>query len=178
MLQSTGAGLGGKGVKLRDRGSFDVPGWGNIVAVWEADRLLYLSLAKATRQIMPAHGQAPFLAEVERQVSAYLCGSLRRLDLPYALPAQSVFCQRLWQEAQEIPYGQVISYGALAARANKPLAARAAGHAMSINQLFLIVPCHRVIASGGKLGGYGGRPDLKARLLTLEGLKVEAGRVM
>jgi methylated-DNA-[protein]-cysteine S-methyltransferase len=119
-----------------------------------------------------------FLGEVERQVRAYLAGGLRRLELPYILPAQPAFCHKLWREAQNIPYGQVLSYGALAARAHNPRAARAAGYAMSINRLFLIVPCHRVIAAGAKLGGYGGRPDLKARLLSLEGLRVEEGRVL
>jgi O-6-methylguanine DNA methyltransferase len=163
---------------LRGRGSFDVPGWGGIVAVWEEEKLLYLSLETSARPAPPAGSQHPFLKEIARQVGAYLEGRLQRLDLPYVLPTQPVFCQRLWREAQEIPYGQVISYGALAARAGNPRAARAAGYAMSINRLFLIVPCHRVIAGGCKLGGYGGRPDIKARLLTLEGLKIAEGRVM
>ena len=163
---------------MRDRGSFDVSGWGVLQAVWEEDKLLYLSLTEGARPVLPAGKQDSFFVEVKRQVSAYLQGRLSRLDLPYTLPGQPAFCHRLWREAQEIPYGRVISYGALAARAGNPRAARAAGYAMSINQLFLIVPCHRVIAGGGKLGGYGGRPDLKARLLTLEGLTVEEGRVL
>jgi methylated-DNA-[protein]-cysteine S-methyltransferase len=165
-------------MNLRSRGIVEIPGWGSLLAVWEADKLLYLSLEPQTRPSPLPDSQDPFLAEVARQICAYFQGSLRCLDLPYTLPAKSTFCRRLWQEAQKIPYGQTISYGGLAARAGNPCAARAAGYAMSINQLFLIVPCHRVIATGGKLGGYGGRPDLKARLLTLEGLRVEEGRVL
>ena len=162
-----------------------MPGWGCITAVWEEGKLLNLSFTGGTPLAppeaplsLPEDRREEFLVEVERQVGAYLRGELHRLELPYVLPAQPAFCRKLWLEALAIPYGQVISYGSLAARAGNPLAARAAGYAMSINQLFLIVPCHRVIASGGKLGGYGGRPDLKARLLTLEGLRVEEGRVL
>ena len=163
---------------VRGRGSFAVPGWGSVNAIWEAGRLLCLSLESGVRAALPpADSRDPFLREVEQQVGAYLTGRLRHLDLPYLLPEQPPFCHKLWREAQNIPYGQVISYGSLAARAGNPRAARAAGYAMSINRLFLIVPCHRVIAGGGKLGGYGSRPDLKERLLALEGLKVGKGRV-
>ena len=163
---------------MRGRGGFDVPGWGRFWAVWEGGKLLGLSLATEARPAPPTDASDPLLAEVARQVRAYLCGGTRRLDLPYMLPDQPAFCLRLWRAAQEIPYGQAISYGALAARGGNPRAARAAGHAMSVNRLFLIVPCHRVIAADGKLGGYGGCPELKAKLLTLEGLTVEEGRVI
>ncbi|MCL1905909.1 MAG: methylated-DNA--[protein]-cysteine S-methyltransferase [Clostridiales bacterium] len=162
---------------MRGRGGFDVLGWGRFWAVWEEEKLLYLGLESEARPSLPATASGPFLTEIARQVSAYLRGGLRRLELPYTLPDSPAFCRRLWLKAQDIPYGQVVSYGALAARAGNPRAARAAGNAMSINQLFLIVPCHRVIAAGGRLGGYGGRPELKERLLTLEGISVKEGRV-
>jgi methylated-DNA-[protein]-cysteine S-methyltransferase len=147
-------------------------------AVWEAGKLLYLGLEEAMPAEKPADNADPFLREISRQAGAYLQGRLHRLDLPYTLPDLPAFCGKVWRAALEIPYGQVISYGALAARAGNPRAARAAGYAMSINRLFLIVPCHRVIADNGKLGGYGGRPHLKARLLTLEGLTVREGKVL
>lgn len=162
---------------MRERGFFEVPGWGRFNAVWEADKLLILHFSAdgippvVKADIPPAD---PFLAEVAGQVAAYLQGRLRRLDLPHVLPREPAFRYRLWREAQAIPYGEVVSYGGLAARAGNPRAARAAGSAMCANPLFLLVPCHRVIAAGGQLGGYGGRPDLKIRLLTLEGLTVTA----
>lgn len=162
---------------MRSKGSFHVPAWGYFDVVWEADKLLLLHFAEVGTVTPSAATLDPFLAEVARQVEAYLCGKLRRLDLPHVLPQQPAFRYRLWRETQAIPYGQVLSYGGLAARANNPRAARAAGSAMCMNPLFLLVPCHRVIAAGGNLGGYGGRPDLKIRLLELEGVTVRGGKV-
>ncbi|KPJ48316.1 MAG: hypothetical protein AMJ38_05620 [Dehalococcoidia bacterium DG_22] len=87
------------------------------------------------------------------------------LDFAAATPFQ----RAVWQATQEIPYGQTRSYGWLAARVGKPRAARAVGQAMAANPWPIIVPCHRVISSNGRLGGYGGGLDMKERLLLLEG---------
>jgi methylated-DNA-[protein]-cysteine S-methyltransferase len=87
------------------------------------------------------------------------------LDLAAATPFQ----RAVWQAAQEIPYGQKRSYGWLATKAGKPRAARAVGQAMAANPWPIIVPCHRVVSSNGRLGGYGGGLDMKERLLLLEG---------
>ena len=164
---------------MRQRGSFIVPGWGTIQAIWQADKLLLLQL---TESLLPGFAGAqkatdmsdPFLTEVQAQVEAFLTGRLQQLDLPHVLPTQPSFQALLLRSAQQIPYGQVLSYGGLAAKAGRPRAARAAGSAMASNTLFLLVPCHRVIAAGRRLGGYGGRPDLKRRLLALEGITVTA----
>ena len=88
------------------------------------------------------------------------------LDLSSATPFQ----QAVWQAARQIPYGQTHSYGWLAAQAGKHGAARAVGQAMSRNPLPVIVPCHRVIASDGGLGGFNGGLELKKWLLQLEGV--------
>ena len=87
------------------------------------------------------------------------------LDIAAATPFQ----RAVWQATREIPYGQTRSYGWLAAKAGKPRAARAAGQATAANPWPIIVPCHRVISSDGRLGGYGGGLDMKERLLRLEG---------
>ncbi len=87
------------------------------------------------------------------------------LDFSAATPFQ----RAVWQAAQEIPYGQKRSYGWLATKAGKPRAARAVGQAMAANPWPIIVPCHRVVSSSGRLGGYGGGLDVKERLLLLEG---------
>lgn len=162
---------------LRERGRFTVPGWGVFSAIWEADKLLYLNLEEVhtARQLKPAPvGQArpPFLQEVEAQVAAYLAGRLQTFDLPHQLPQTPPFRSQLLRAAQDIPYGQVLSYGGLAARCGRPRAARAAGSAMCHCPLFLLIPCHRVIAAGRKLGGFGSHPELKRRLLALEGVEV------
>ena len=80
------------------------------------------------------------------------------------------FYRRVWEALREIPRGTTITYGELAARVGRPRAARAVGQAMAANPYPPIVPCHRVIAHNGGLGGFGGGLDLKARLLALEGL--------
>jgi len=163
---------------MRGRGSFFVHGWGLFHAIWEADKLLFLNYAGYAPAPVPVVPPDPLLVETAGQVEAYLHGKLLYLDLPHSLPQQPSFRYQLWREAQAIPYGQVISYGGLAARAGNPRAARAAGSAMCANPLFLLVPCHRVIAAGNRLGGYGDRPQLKIRLLQLEGLTVQEGRVL
>ena len=80
----------------------------------------------------------------------------------------SAFQERVWNELRRIPYGETISYRELALRVDAPKAARAVGLANGSNRLAIIVPCHRVIAANGGLGGYGGGLPAKRRLLDLE----------
>lgn len=80
----------------------------------------------------------------------------------------TAFQQRVWREACAIPYGSTTSYGRLAAQAGAPRAARAVGAAMGANPVILLVPCHRVLASDGSLGGYGPGLHWKKRFLALE----------
>ena len=75
----------------------------------------------------------------------------------------------MWDALLEIPYGETLSYGELAAAIGHPGAARAVGHACGQNPLAVVVPCHRVVGSDGSLTGYGGGLDAKAALLRLEG---------
>ena len=86
------------------------------------------------------------------------------LDLSGTTPFQ----QRIWRVTRLIPYGEIRNYGWVAAQAGNPLASRAAGQALGRNPVPIVVPCHRVIASGGKLGGFSGGLDMKKRLLALE----------
>ena len=78
------------------------------------------------------------------------------------------FQRAVWEGARKIPYGETRSYGELAEEIGRPGSARAVGQAMSRNPVAIIIPCHRVVASGGKLGGFGNRLDLKWSLLSLE----------
>lgn len=110
---------------------------------------------------------SPLLAEAGRQLAAYLEGSIEDFDLPLA-PAGSAFQLSVWREMVRIPYGEVLTYGEMAARTGG--AARAVGGACGANPIPLIIPCHRVVAGDG-LGGYSGGGGLttKRRLLILEG---------
>lgn len=108
------------------------------------------------------------LLRARRQLEAYFAGKLTEFDLPLA-PRGSPFELEVWRLMQEIPYGETRSYGDLASELRA--APRAVGQACGRNPLPILIPCHRVLAAGGALGGYsGGRGvDTKRRLLILEG---------
>ncbi len=107
------------------------------------------------------------LAEVVRQLRSYFAGELRLFELPLA-PRGTPFQQIVWRELLNIPYGQTISYGELARRIGRPAGSRAVGLANGANPISIVIPCHRVIASDGKLTGYGGGLKNKKWLLSLE----------
>jgi methylated-DNA-[protein]-cysteine S-methyltransferase len=110
--------------------------------------------------------RAPF-DEAIRQLSAYFRGALRRFDLPLA-PEGTAFQQAVWTALGEIPFGETVSYGALARQIGRPRAVRAVGAANGRNPIPIVIPCHRVIGSDGRLTGYGGGLPVKAALLALE----------
>jgi methylated-DNA-[protein]-cysteine S-methyltransferase len=115
------------------------------------------------------------------ELGEYLAGSRRSFDLPLDLSALSEWDRRVLGGAAQLGYGEAVSYGELARRIGKPGAARAVGGAMGRNPAMILIPCHRVIASGGRLGGYGGYTyadrqaglTLKRRLLAIEGVRPE-----
>ena len=104
----------------------------------------------------------------EREVRQYLAGRRRRFTVPVDLSGLPAFQRRVLETLRRVPYGRTITYGRLASEAGRPRAARAVGQAMAHNPVPLIVPCHRVVASSGGLGGFGGGLALKRRLLALE----------
>jgi methylated-DNA-[protein]-cysteine S-methyltransferase len=104
-----------------------------------------------------------------RQLDEYFAGNRQRFDLAVDLALQADFNRRVLRELARVPYGEVVTYGELAARAARPRAARAVGTVMNRNPLPIVLPCHRVIGANGKLVGYGGGLDRKESLLRLEG---------
>jgi methylated-DNA-[protein]-cysteine S-methyltransferase len=105
--------------------------------------------------------------EVIRQLQAYFARELFDFDLKLS-PAGTPFQLSVWRALRDIPYGETISYGELARRLGNPNASRAVGLANGANPISIIVPCHRVIGSSGKLTGYGGGLPNKQLLLALE----------
>lgn len=105
--------------------------------------------------------------ETQRQLDAYFAGESNGFDVPLVSPG-TPFQERCWSALTTIPAGQTTSYQGLAARVGRPAATRAVGHANGMNRLALIIPCHRVIAADGGLGGYGGGVWRKAWLLDHE----------
>jgi len=113
----------------------------------------------------------PF-GEVKRQLLEYFAGERRVFDIPLA-PQGTEFQQQVWTALTSIPYGATITYGELARRIGRPKASRAVGAANGRNPIPVIIPCHRVIGSSGKLVGFGGGLDTKQSLLRLERNTVE-----
>ncbi len=114
----------------------------------------------------PEEGR-PLCHEAYRQVDAYLGGRLREFDLPL-LATGSEFQRQVWTAMAKIPYGRTRSYGELAREIANPGATRAVGSACGANPIPLIIPCHRVLAAAGRLGGFGLGRDTKRWLLDLE----------
>lgn len=109
---------------------------------------------------------SPF-AEVIRQLDAYFAGELQDFDVALA-PQGTAFQQSVWKALTAIPYGSTCSYGAIAHAVGRPKASRAVGAANGQNPIPIIIPCHRVIGSTGKLTGFGGGLAAKETLLALE----------
>ena len=97
----------------------------------------------------------------------YLEGRLKKFTLPMDLQG-TPFQQSVWQALQELEYGQTVSYTDIAARIGKPKSVRAVGTAIGANPVLILVPCHRVIAKSGKLGGFRAGLEMKEELLKLE----------
>lgn len=109
----------------------------------------------------------PILKKAATQISEYLAGRRMEVNIPIALDGTE-FAMKVWKEMSAIPYGEVRTYGELAQVVGPPGAARAVGQACNRNPIPIIVPCHRVVGTGGKLTGYAGGLALKERLLELE----------
>ena len=110
----------------------------------------------------------PVTERCARELAEYCAGVRRDFDVPLS-PVGTAFQMKIWARLREIPYGQTATYGALAAKAGNPGAARAVGMACNRNPIAIFIPCHRVVGSNGSLTGYAGGLDFKQRLLELEG---------
>jgi methylated-DNA-[protein]-cysteine S-methyltransferase len=153
---------------------------GPLLAVATAEGLVQLGYPNQPRdatlegiaaRISPRLIEAPArLDPVRRELDEYFDGRRREFDLALDWRLTSGFRQRVLRETARIPFGETRSYTEMAASAGSPRAHRAAGSALGANPIPIVVPCHRVLRSGGALGGYGGGLDVKVRLLELEGV--------
>ena len=132
--------------------------------------LEHLALRLSPR-ILEAPGR---LDDARRQLDEFFAGRRERFDVPVDWALVSGFTRRILEATAAIPFGAVSTYREVAARAGSPRATRAAGNALGANPVPIVVPCHRVLRTGGGLGGYTGGVDKKERLLALEG--VDLGR--
>jgi len=143
---------------------------GRILLAGNARTLTHLSFQDGRHPMDPdprwIYSEQPFQRPM-RQLNEYFSGKRKTFSIPLT-PKGTPFQQRVWQALQTIPYGQTLSYGQIAKAIGKPTAARAVGAANGQNPISIIVPCHRVIGSNGKLVGYGGGLSIKDALLVHE----------
>ncbi len=111
-------------------------------------------------------------AAARTQLTEYFAGKRREFDLQLA-PRGTPFQQRVWQALLAIPFGVVRTYGDVARDIGQPLAMRAVGQANGRNPIPIVIPCHRVIAGDGTIGGYSSGLNVKHRLLALEGIELK-----
>ena len=127
--------------------------------------------ALAPEQDAPPPHLKPLIEAAKRELIAYFNGSRTDFTALTLDPRGTPFQLRVWQELRRIPWGQAISYIELARRVGNPKASRAVGQANAVNPIPLLVPCHRVIAADGGLGGYSSGLDRKGWLLRHEGAR-------
>jgi methylated-DNA-[protein]-cysteine S-methyltransferase len=138
--------------------------------------LTALEFAREAASPVPQHNTPPphlkpLIEAVKQELTAYFEGAPTDFSALTLDPRGTPFQLRVWQELRRIPWGQTISYGELARRVGNPKASRAVGQANAVNPIPLIVPCHRVIAADGGLGGYSSGLDRKRWLLRHEGAR-------
>jgi methylated-DNA-[protein]-cysteine S-methyltransferase len=143
---------------------------GSLLLAGQSDVLSLLGFAQGKMKRRHESGwqrdDAPF-GDAMDQLSQYFAGELDTFDLRLA-PVGTEFQRTVWQGLLKIPYGETWSYGQLAKHIDRPKASRAVGSANGVNPIPVIIPCHRVIGSSGKLIGFGGGLETKEYLLGLE----------
>ena len=128
-------------------------------------------LEELSRRVSPRVLEAPGeLDEVRRELDEYFAGRRRQFEIPLDWRLSRGFKEKVLRATARIPYGGMSTYREMAAKAGNSMAYRAAGNALGSNPIPIVVPCHRVLATGGGLGGYGGGLDMKESLLRMEGV--------
>lgn len=143
---------------------------GLIRLAYGADERLDDVLEELAARVSPRVLEAPAaLDEVRRELDDYFAGKRHHFDLPIDWRLHDGFGRRVLKATARIPYGRVLTYSEVAAKAGSPRGSRAAGNALGSNRMPIVVPCHRVVRTGGALGGYTGGVEKKEFLLELEG---------
>jgi methylated-DNA-[protein]-cysteine S-methyltransferase len=153
------------------------------VRVWATDagvrRIDFRAEPAPTRpgELLSGDPPPPHLAQAIEQLREYLAGERRAFDLPLDMSAATPFQRRVYERLLQIPWGQVATYRRVARDIGaEPATARAVGQAVGANPIAIVVPCHRVVATDGRLVGFGGGLERKVALLRLEGIDVDGVR--
>jgi methylated-DNA-[protein]-cysteine S-methyltransferase len=130
-------------------------------------------LAELADEISPRVLESPRATdEVRRELDEYFQGTRRKFAIRVDLSSVQGFGRKVLEQTSRIPFGSVATYRDVATRSGSPAAVRATGNALGANPIPIVVPCHRVVRTGGGLGGYTGGLERKVRLLELEGVEV------
>jgi methylated-DNA-[protein]-cysteine S-methyltransferase len=160
------------------------PSFGTVIAAATERGLCFISfresgeadyLERWTAADFTVVRQAEALARPMDQLARYFAGRLRTFDLPLDLRFATDFTRTVLAVTAEIGYGKVRTYQDIARAIRKPRATRAVGNALGRNPIPIVIPCHRVVASGGELGGFTGGLQYKRKLLRIEGIEVGGG---
>lgn len=142
---------------------------GNIIIIEEDSHIIQIEINRKIEEIeaeiIPKN--TPLLEETKKQLKEYFEGNRKEFTVPLN-PKGTKFMKEVWTALQEIPYGEVKTYGEIAKKVGNPKAARAVGMANHRNPIPIIIPCHRVIGANGKLVGYALGMEMKKALLELE----------
>lgn len=142
---------------------------GKLFLVEENSKITHLCFEKKDFMRAGLCQQTPLLDDTYRQIKEYLAGKRKIFDVPLTLQG-TPFQQKVWRALLDIPYGTTVSYKDIAAKIGNDKAYRAVGMANNQNPIPILVPCHRVIGSNGKLVGYAGGLATKHRLLKIESI--------
>lgn len=140
---------------------------GNMFITETNNELIEIGVLKGNEKMDSTYKTSSLLEEARTQMMQYFNGTRKAFNLPLKFVGTD-FQKRIWNELLRIPYGKTISYKQLAERVNSPNAVRAVGNANNKNNFLIVVPCHRVIGSNGKLVGYAEGLDVKKFLLDFE----------
>jgi methylated-DNA-[protein]-cysteine S-methyltransferase len=161
-----------EGQKSIDTGVFRHPQLGNLILKVRVEEVVGIGFSRS--RVFSADFEKsgnPLLLQLKRELEEYFAGKRYSFTVPWRLEGHwGVFSRRVLAAVAQLGWGEVITYGALARRVGSPGAARAVGQVLHRNPLPLLIPCHRVVAAGGALGGFGGGVEVKEFLLRLEGV--------
>lgn len=138
--------------------------FGTLKMQYEDETLYHLEV---TTESIKQNQKNEFTDKIFKEIEEYLKGQRKSFDITYKLEGTK-FQKNVWKVLEEIPYGKTYTYLDIAKKINNPKSARAVGGACNKNPIWLIVPCHRVIGTNGKLVGYAGGLNMKQKLLQIE----------
>jgi methylated-DNA-[protein]-cysteine S-methyltransferase len=124
------------------------------------------------RELLPERAASKLTREM-RELQDYFSGRCKRFRVPIDLRWVTPFQKNVLDATAGVPFGEVVSYSDIARRIGNPEARRAVGGALGRNPVAIIIPCHRVVASDGSIGGYTGGLDIKRELMRIEGISLE-----